>query len=115
MESWAGDNAAFIAVSSRVFLGEGRVSFPPLAKGGAGGVIPARSVTAYSKGPFVRLDAPLRPPAKHGKAVHDARGVRPHPPWPWRVENQAAVRTGLPSDFVSLFDLFVSLSDFLAA
>jgi len=37
------------------------------------------------------------------------------PPCPWRVENQAAVRTGLPSDFVSLFDLFVSLSDFLAA
>jgi hypothetical protein len=35
--------------------------------------------------------------------------------WPWRVENQAAVRLGFPSDFVSLFELFVSLRDFLAA
>ena len=39
----------------------------------------------------------------------------PRAGWPWRVENQAGVGTGLPSDFVSPFDLFLSLSDFLAA
>jgi len=60
------------------------------------------------------MDDLLRPKRK------TARASDPFPPLVkggqgWRVENQAAVRTGLPSDFVSLFDLFVSLSDFLAA
>jgi hypothetical protein len=35
--------------------------------------------------------------------------------WVWRVENQAALGQEFPSGSVSLFDLSVSLSDFLAA
>jgi len=56
------------------------------------------------------LEPPRRALKDRSKSYCTNRGGRA-----WRVENQAAVRTGLPSDFVSLFDLFVSLSDFLAA
>jgi hypothetical protein len=62
---------------------QGRVFFPPLAKGGLGGVVSAKSTTRISA---FRL--PNGSPAliarwrTTGKPVHNVPGMRPHPPWP---------------------------------
>jgi len=66
LKSWSRGGAAFIAVSLRAFPGA-RVSFPPLVKGGPGGVDPARSVTrepsfSMSKAPAPPPRAPLHSP-----------------------------------------------------
>src|SRR5271166_1829383 len=82
MKSRARGDGALIAVSLRAFPGERRVSFPPLAKGGRGGVAPAQAITEFSEGLLTRLAASLCPVAKDGKAIHDVRDIHPHPPWP---------------------------------
>ncbi|MFI5454975.1 MAG: hypothetical protein ACHRXM_05940, partial [Isosphaerales bacterium] len=68
MKSWPRARTAFIAVSLRAFPGEHPSSFPPLAKGGPGGVAPARAITEFSKGFLTRLAASLSPVAKDGNA-----------------------------------------------
>ena len=52
--------------------------FPPLRKGRPGGVIPAQSITGFSKGLSARPASELR--REGWAAIHDVRGVRPHSP-----------------------------------
>ena len=52
--------------------------FPPLAKGGSGGVVPAQPITGFSTG----LSRPSLPEKAQASAVRAGRGVRPHPPSP---------------------------------
>ncbi len=54
--------------------------FPPLAKGGPGGVIPAQPITGLSESLFSRLPSPDGPVVKDGNAIHDVRGGRPRTP-----------------------------------
>jgi len=79
MKSRSGGGAAFIAVSLRAFPGEHRVSFPPLAKGGPGGVARAEAITESSKGPITCPVAPLKPRCQ-GWESHSRCPRRPPPP-----------------------------------
>jgi hypothetical protein len=79
MKSGRCSGGAFIPVSLRAFPGEHRVSFPPVAKGGPGGVIPAQSITDFSNGLFTRRVPPLKPRCD-GSESHSRCPRRPPPP-----------------------------------
>ena len=56
-----------LSMSSSRCPGERSSFFPPLAKGGLGGVVPAQPSTSFRR---------------QGESQDDVRAVRPHPPWP---------------------------------
>ncbi len=59
------------------------VFFPPLAKGGLGGVVPAKSITGFSEIRRLNVSALLLAPSRRNrKSTRGIRAVRPHPPWP---------------------------------
>jgi len=79
------------STSSRLVVGmatiphlspRGRAPSPPLAKGGPGGVNPARPSGAFSGSLSSRRAATDSRGLKDGKGIHNVRAARRHPPWP---------------------------------
>jgi putative heme-binding domain-containing protein len=82
VKNWARDTAALVR-NSLCHRTAHAVFFPPLAKGGLGGVVSAQPITGPSKGRSLRST-----PHFFGRleriqtTIPDVRGTRPHPPWP---------------------------------
>ena len=74
-------SAALETFASR-HLGKDRVLFPPLAKGGLGGVASAQPITEFSEGGVTYFAAPLDLLMYERMREHEVDGVRRHPPWP---------------------------------
>src|SRR5208282_1554379 len=83
VKSWCCTSCAFIPISLRGFpppcKGGGTV-FPPLAKGGLGGVVPARPVTRSSHA--LSLSVLSHPSGEARRIVFDFQGSRITPPAP---------------------------------
>ena len=57
-------------------------SFPPLAKGGLGGVVPAKPIMVLSEIRRVPISLLLAPSWRRRRITKSVQGTRLHPPWP---------------------------------